>query len=453
MGGAVGSELQIFLKERDPKTSIELVGLVEKYAEAHGTRTAFSKDQVKRRNDLRPQEREDRKYTQLQDRDKRKTITCHKCGKLGHVAKECWGRPQKAAALEFKPVRTCTFCGKRGHVIEKCWERKRSEQSSGGAAEKGLPEAGGKGQGQLDCGCTAPLVSAACHGEDKPTEGPMPVAKGRLNEAYDVQVLRDSGCSCVVVKESFIPLTESTAQGQTIVRLADGKHVNARLATIHLECPYFSGKVKAVVMKNPIYDVILGNIPGAKCPGTPVCEQKASDTEDVSSASDVTRTDVDDEKVTAVVTRRQQNQKHHKKALSTPLAVETGVTIDQLKEKQGQDQSLQAARRAALSSDVRKTGRNTSWYCYEKGLLIRYFRSPQVDNGDVIRQVVVPNDLRGSVMRLAHESILSGHLAAKKTTERILSNFFWPNIWDDVVRFCRSCDQCQRSTPKGATPK
>ncbi|GFO19246.1 gypsy retrotransposon integrase-like protein 1 [Plakobranchus ocellatus] len=56
-------------------------------------------------------------------------------------------------------------------------------------------------------------------------------------------------------------------------------------------------------------------------------------------------------------------------------------------------------------------------------------------------------------MQAAHDSIVGGHLAAKKTTDKILSEFFWPNIWEDVKRYCQSCDQCQRSSPKGQKAK
>ncbi|GFS11062.1 Gypsy retrotransposon integrase-like protein 1 [Elysia marginata] len=44
-------------------------------------------------------------------------------------------------------------------------------------------------------------------------------------------------------------------------------------------------------------------------------------------------------------------------------------------------------------------------------------------------------------------------MAAKKTTDRILQDFYWPNVWNDVTQFCRSCDQCQRSAPRGLTSK
>ena len=84
---------------------------------------------------------------------------------------------------------------------------------------------------------------------------------------------------------------------------------------------------------------------------------------------------------------------------------------------------------------------------------MRHFKSPLVEHGDVVKQVVVPTCLRHKVMTLAHDSILAGHLATKKTSEKILTNFYWPNLWGDVARFCQSCDICQRSAPKGRTSK
>ena len=49
-----------------------------------------------------------------------------------------------------------------------------------------------------------------------------------------------------------------------------------------------------------------------------------------------------------------------------------------------------------------------------------------------------------------HESAFSGHLGAKKTEVRILPNFFWPGLRQDVIRFCRSCDVCQRNVKWGS---
>ena len=52
-----------------------------------------------------------------------------------------------------------------------------------------------------------------------------------------------------------------------------------------------------------------------------------------------------------------------------------------------------------------------------------------------------------------HESAFSGQLGAKKTEVRILSNFFLPGLCQDVIRFCCSCDVCQRSIKKGIVKK
>ena len=56
-------------------------------------------------------------------------------------------------------------------------------------------------------------------------------------------------------------------------------------------------------------------------------------------------------------------------------------------------------------------------------------------------------------MHLAHETLFGGHQGAKKTSDKILSSFYWPGITSDVVRYCRSCDVCQRTVPKGRVTK
>ena len=52
-----------------------------------------------------------------------------------------------------------------------------------------------------------------------------------------------------------------------------------------------------------------------------------------------------------------------------------------------------------------------------------------------------------------HEAVFSGHLGVKKTEVRILPNFFWPGLRQDIIRFCHSCDGCQRTVKKGNVKK
>ena len=70
----------------------------------------------------------------------------------------------------------------------------------------------------------------------------------------------------------------------------------------------------------------------------------------------------------------------------------------------------------------------------------------ETKTGRSSNQLVVPKGLRQQVMSVNHE--FSGHLGVKKTEVRILPNFFWPGLHQDIIRFCRSCDVCQRKVKK-----
>ena len=48
---------------------------------------------------------------------------------------------------------------------------------------------------------------------------------------------------------------------------------------------------------------------------------------------------------------------------------------------------------------------------------------------------------------------MAGHLAIKRTIQKVLSEFFWPGINSDIKRFCQSCDICQHTIPKGKIVK
>ena len=75
--------------------------------------------------------------------------------------------------------------------------------------------------------------------------------------------------------------------------------------------------------------------------------------------------------------------------------------------------------------------------------------------GRSLNQLVVPKGIRQQVMSVNHELAFSGHLGAKKTEVRILPNFFWPGLHQDVIRirFCLSCDICQRTIKEGIAKK
>ena len=48
--------------------------------------------------------------------------------------------------------------------------------------------------------------------------------------------------------------------------LADGTTNQYKVADITVDTPYYNGKLEAVCMKRSLYNLIIGNIPGAKYP-------------------------------------------------------------------------------------------------------------------------------------------------------------------------------------------
>ncbi|XP_069162585.1 uncharacterized protein [Procambarus clarkii] len=85
----------------------------------------------------------------------------------------------------------------------------------------------------------------------------------------------------------------------------------------------------------------------------------------------------------------------------------------------------------------------------EKGVLMRQWRPVREEAGDdmlrVRRQVGVPVQHRGTVLKLAHSVDPAGHLGVNKTLSRLREYFYWPGMDADVRRICKTCFPCQRA--------
>ena len=71
---------------------------------------------------------------------------------------------------------------------------------------------------------------------------------------------------------------------------------------------------------------------------------------------------------------------------------------------------------------------------YKKNGLL-YRKHQETKTGRSFNQLVIPKELRRQVMSVNRESAFSGHLGAKKTEVRILPNFFWQGLRQDIIRF------------------
>ena len=76
---------------------------------------------------------------------------------------------------------------------------------------------------------------------------------------------------------------------------------------------------------------------------------------------------------------------------------------------------------------------------------------PRQDSGvAAIEQLVLPQSCRQTVLEVAHQIPLAGHLGKNKTADRVRQRFYWPTLFKDVEYLCKSCAECQKcSTRRG----
>ena len=241
-------ELAIHLRERAPETLAQIAKIADQYLEPKAGETKTAQSDT----------------TALQ---------CYKCNARGHKGINC---PTLA--------KRCFLCGKQGHEARNC---RSGGRKSGGQGKDGNPVQRGQvsagclvkspdlnatpeevksciqdDQLLLACGKKVPLLSNACVEPLTGVRSKMPVVKGRVGEKT-VDVLRDTGCSGVVVKKDLVGEDQFTGDFNVML-LIDNTARKVPIARIYVDTPYLKGQVEAQCLSDPIYDLIIGNVPDAR---------------------------------------------------------------------------------------------------------------------------------------------------------------------------------------------
>ena len=213
------------------------------------------------------------------------------------------------------------------------------------------------------------------------------------------------------------------------IMTVDRTSKRAPMAKVEVGTPFHVGTVEALCLQHPLFDLIIGNVPGARRSGDPNPEWGV---------------------VTAVATRAQARSGKDPKPLKMKEVTDKmSINKKDLIEMHEEDPTLQKLKQ--LKGTETRKGYVVS---HEKRGEIWYRIRQRKDGvGDPRKLILVPKSLRERVMGVAHDSLFWGHLGVKKTEDRIQTNFFWPGLHEDVTSFCRSCDVCQKTVARGSVPR
>lgn len=66
-------------------------------------------------------------------------------------------------------------------------------------------------------------------------------------------------------------------------------------------------------------------------------------------------------------------------------------------------------------------------------------------------QIIVPQSLRGTILKHLHDSLMGGHLGVNKTYNKLKQRFYWYEAKEDVLLWVRKCDKCGQNKSEQRT--
>ena len=308
-------------------------------------------------------------------------------------------------------------------------------------------------------------------------------------------ILLDTGCLRTLVRQELVPRSKMLEGEAVAIRCAHGDTVLYPLALVQMVVDGRNMEVKAAVSENLPMDVLLGtDVPDlpkllnqesngkekladalavvTRAQGKrQQCEEKQTQQRELESGASCTGVE-NDEWTSAIdeelfeggrsrvwKTRSQKRMERQAHARATAVAeeepLEPGGEIglaahpaleigaDEMKTLQAADATLNAVREAP---DEHPCSAGIGFFRRD-GLLFRRWTPPGRDKQDMsVEQLVLPVQCRRTVLQVAHDIPMSGHLGKEKTAQSVLQRFYWPTLYRDVAEYCRTCEVCQKSS-------
>ncbi|XP_049269864.1 uncharacterized protein LOC125757762 [Rhipicephalus sanguineus] len=175
---------------------------------------------------------------------------CFVCDKTGHRAADCRARTRQPY---------CDYCHKTGHDIN-AYTRKQNVTKKASCILS--PEEKAEVVNDIPVDKQEENMASAVNMQPKSEKHPMPALQGIIF-GQAASVLRDTGSNTMVVRRSLVP-DEALTGTTTALFLADGSRITVPEAKVEIFLPYFSGMCIVKCMSSPLYDIIVGNVPGSR---------------------------------------------------------------------------------------------------------------------------------------------------------------------------------------------
>ena len=266
--GVGSTDFKAFIQERNPNSFKATCDIAEQYLKAHGKSfrnwSASTVNNFGERGDARHNDNDGYRSANIMQRSNSSTghsrqtphalttggRNCWICSSVKHLAQDC---PQNIS--KTPDYRNKSASGERTLAC-------RDTLVFNGGLKLTTRQAGGVRYIEDNDGKRFQLREMTALAADKPKH--MIVTQGVVSGRTElVDVLRDSGCSTMVIRKDLCDADDFTGEVRGCIMM-DGRVVEVPVVKKPVNTPYYVGIVEGVAMNFHIYDLVIGNLQGAR---------------------------------------------------------------------------------------------------------------------------------------------------------------------------------------------